>query len=456
MAKRKKLINDKEEELWNRARKIDTKESYQYYLTYFRLYPQYMKHKRDAQDRINAFNQGEAKLRADREAFKKAERINTVASYKQYLMDFSSGRYVNQAEEAILRLSEMVVEKLVEEAGHLVVRFDNVLNLRYKDLSPDLGLEVDDSKLRSENILDIRYENQGTFKLLVRDDWEKEQLFSFSNRLTANMGHSPDSTQVIFTINGGKKPYSVDLISYANNEVAWSMGGIRDFRTSISKDSLLAKGLQGTYRAEVWDGDQLRPVFVEGNLELVPPPRQGIDPIFLFTAIVMIMALMFLVILFWWNRKKNREAQIYTHPPNRISMKRAFITVLYFLLFSGIPGQVVSAQAPSKSVAFYYKEAPVTGNLNVAVEVHGSNKKPEYSFTNGRYNFNFKESPVGKKLVINLYNLRWDANPADPQAKAELVIKKEWLEKITPAGLGSMKQRMVCLGNTPGVMEFVH
>jgi hypothetical protein len=292
-----------EQQLWDQAKRTNKISSYNDYLETMAPYPKYMRHKEDANDRISALQQNSE----ERKFWNARNTENTIAAYEAYLERYPEGTYERQAREGIVRLMPMGIEYQTNEAGFKEIKFSNVNNLRYKDISPDYGLTIDDSQLRSDTILRISYESQGLFRLFVEDDWGKSQEFSFSNELVATMALNQDSTLLQFSIDGGKKPYQIDLIDHLTGNAVYSISDIEDPSISIPIDTLRAKGIVGILRSEIRDKDQLQPQYPEGLVKIETIKTFGLNWIVILSILVGLAAIALVYILVKYLRNSAQE-----------------------------------------------------------------------------------------------------------------------------------------------------
>jgi hypothetical protein len=180
------------------------------------------------------------------------QKSRTLADVQQFLAAFPNGKRFAQAELLQEELLPLDIQMLGSE-GSKTVTILHANNPKYKDISLNDGLEIDDSRLLSEKILQVQYNRSGRYRILIKDDWGKSDTLNFDNKLSASL--AADSNQLVFTINGGKKPYKIEFFNAETNQSVWSLTNVLDRKKVFFKDSLARQLGVKSLIAKVSDGD---------------------------------------------------------------------------------------------------------------------------------------------------------------------------------------------------------
>ena len=240
----------------------------------------------------------------DREAFLNCLETEDLDCFKSLLEENPDHPYKEQIEEAIERLSPMEYKR--ERTGNsYVYQLNFVKNPRWKDISADYGMEVDDSRLLSDKELRIKLTESGKYRLFIEDEWGKKDTIELANVFNANF--EKVSTGYRLFVEGGSPPYEVRLVNLASNNVEKTYDNIKDSLLISNEDVATLNGKE--YLVWVYDGGGLSKTKAGG---FTTPIRKNTLPTYLTLIAIGAIVVLLVIYLIWYFRKRSSQKMIAT------------------------------------------------------------------------------------------------------------------------------------------------
>ncbi|MGB3799869.1 MAG: hypothetical protein WA952_08620 [Lewinella sp.] len=133
-------------------------------------------------------------------------------------------------------------------------------------------LSIDDSVLVNDHLLEVAVMRSEPMLLEIVDLRcpDKHVSIPLDNLMSAEM--TSDTLMGTFHIRfrGGKKPYGLQLVATDGSDRSWSRKSIQHDEIVLTRDSLQAAGLAGSWRAEAFSTGSDSPVAVSGRTIVIP------------------------------------------------------------------------------------------------------------------------------------------------------------------------------------------
>ncbi len=246
----------------------------------------------------------------DRVAWNNIKTSTDPQDFLQFIQEFPESKYRDEADEAVRRYSEIKYELNSLDKGRYSVKFVNVTNPRFKDISLTEGLKIIEENWDFDRSLLVMLERSGVFKILVRDDeWNKQTTVSFSDQIEASkIEKTEDGYQG--KIEGGTPPYRIRFINSETEDPEAHQ--IVETAGTYILDPKILKTLNGTnYTLEVTDKNKSLPVPIDGEVEIEKTPIDENIPLLIALGGILVLIIIITIISLIRARRKKRYSSIY-------------------------------------------------------------------------------------------------------------------------------------------------
>ncbi|MCB0642629.1 MAG: hypothetical protein KDC44_13360, partial [Phaeodactylibacter sp.] len=227
------------------------------------------------------------------------DKAASLECLKQLLEDNPDHPLKEQILEHVDRLEPIKYQR--EKSGNTYVyQLSHVKNPRWKDISQDYGMVVDDSKLLSDKQLRIKLNDRGKYKLFLEDEWGKQDTIELANIFNAVLDKVSTGYQLF--VEGGNPPYQVQLVNLSSNEAEKTYDGIQDSLIIPDQDVASLSGKE--YLVWVYDGGGLSKTKAG---EFTTPIKENNWPAFLTLIAIAIILMLLVVYLLWYFRKRRAQ-----------------------------------------------------------------------------------------------------------------------------------------------------
>ena len=233
------------------------------------------------------------------------EKLKTGDVNLEDLITQLESKSISCKEEALRILQmEYPLQLTVETAGkQRIFNFENATGLRYKNLSPNAGLTINDTALLESSRLVVNVEDRGQFKLYFKDTYGRDTTVQFSNALTAKLSGGLDSNLIIQII-GGEAPFFIQLYDPKTEDLLVELETF-DRTYILNKEEL--KDISGPILIKVAGSDNpQRPVLAGPTF--IGASNNGLMRLFLWTLISLLVAIMLFYLFRYTRAEKTRFA----------------------------------------------------------------------------------------------------------------------------------------------------
>jgi len=251
-------------------------------------------------------------------------KANSIKAWEKYITDLGActyikGRYITKAKDKIaeekrkaekLGITEKWESLKAEKNKEAILTFFAKKNLRkkqytlkildtlfvpkYKNISLNNGITIDDSRWLSSQELKVELKKEGNYKILVADTIGRSSIFDFGYVFQANSTNESDAYTI--NIEGGDAPFFVSL--WDEKETETLLGEFEQREIKLVKEDLIKKGIVGTFNVSLkHSSDQRDQVFLDKELAVEKPSStQLISAIvgFLCAALLSVSVFLFL------------------------------------------------------------------------------------------------------------------------------------------------------------------
>lgn len=297
--KAKNAIHQLEKEAWTSAKRKNTVTAYREYLNFLNDCPISIRYEREARRQINALvlskKWADLKLKNDKQSI--IDFFHTRGNYKGEVKTYLQENFPSLDPQKVVNDAKT---QCILQIG------DRAFKPRFKDISLDEGIVIDDTKWDSTGILNIKIDKQGNYKILVQDSIGRKHTFSFGYQFSAT--EVDEEEQYTIEIEGGTPPYQVSLYDEENHPILQ-----KEFASPkivLQKEALVKQGYVGVHQVTVKHSyDNLDELILKEKLVL-----KKLLSVQLISAIILIICVIVLsVILFLFNRKRNKKHQSITY-----------------------------------------------------------------------------------------------------------------------------------------------
>ncbi len=232
----KKNIRKLEKTTWDKTEKKNTISDYTTYLKYLNNCGLPLRYKKEAKSAILKIKLRKEwdTLKAERNKEKIIAFLKKNKNYQTeiipFILEYFPSLEINKKEKN-------------QDQWYSITVGDKVFHPRYKDISLDYGMKINDKQWLESGILLIEIKKRGNYKLLIQDSIGREEVLKFGYQFKAKTTDTSDSLRI--HIEGGAPPYFINLIDKEGKEV-W-VSEYPDQNISLIKEDLIKKGIIGTH-----------------------------------------------------------------------------------------------------------------------------------------------------------------------------------------------------------------
>jgi len=181
-----------------------------------------------------------------------------------------------------------------------IIRGKNTVNPKYKDLSLNKGILIDDSNWPDSIVIEIK--EAGRYEILIRDEFGRETTLTFDYNFKIDEVNQ-DRKQYTMEIKGGHPPFTT-IISRDGTEIS-AVKGLKLDKIQLKKDEKISENK--IYDIIVRDAGGYKAVSAEKLTIEKSLSVQAIQAIILITALIITLFLLFILL----RRKRRRDNPAY-------------------------------------------------------------------------------------------------------------------------------------------------
>jgi len=181
-----------------------------------------------------------------------------------------------------------------------IIRGKNTVNPKYKDLSLNKGILIDDSNWPDSMVIEIK--EAGRYEILIRDEFGRETTLTFDYNFKIDEVNQ-DRKQYTMEIKGGQPPFTT-IISRDSTEIS-AVKGLKLDKIQLKKDEKISENK--IYDIIVRDAGGYKAVSAEKLTIEKSLSVQAIQAIILITALIITLFLLFILL----RRKRRRDNPAY-------------------------------------------------------------------------------------------------------------------------------------------------
>lgn len=261
--------------------------------------------KRKSQEFGNVEDTG--KMTEDKARWREIEKAGDYKVFREFYAKFPDSRFRAMALDSLAKYYPWAFSLVEKEGNRRVYRIDSiqfVKNLRWKDVSPLPGLEINAANLPIDGRVEVTFSELGNYLIYFRDGYGRQDSISFSTQLKGTLKPGKKNYMVYFE--GGTPPYHVELVDIGQNKTVKSYPSVKTDSFAISMEDVKALDLP---HLKVWiqDASRIR-VSAEGDILLENP--LNLLKIAAYALVVLLSLLVIYLVTSFYRRRNRKNIQI--------------------------------------------------------------------------------------------------------------------------------------------------
>lgn len=126
---------------------------------------------------------------------------------------------------------------------------NDFFNAKYKNISLNDGILIDDSDWMDAKKLAIEITKPGSYNILIRDSIGRQNILKYDGGSRFHVIPNENAEDFILILKGGEGPYAIRLLD-SNNEEKWD-GKYNLDTIEVNKNMLIKQGLVGDYQLSI-------------------------------------------------------------------------------------------------------------------------------------------------------------------------------------------------------------
>ncbi len=191
--------------------------------------------------------------------------------------------------------------ELKAKQSYVLTVLDTIFKPRYRDISLDEGLKINDELWLESGILQVEVLKKGSYKINIQDSIGRDTTFAFFGYTFDAEGLVTEEGYTI-EIEGGVPPFEINLYDDESKELKFTKESV-DRTIILEKDYLLQQDIYGSFQVAVKHAkDDLDNITLKAPLVL--EKTTSINWLILFVWLICIALLAFSIWIYWKERNR--------------------------------------------------------------------------------------------------------------------------------------------------------